>query len=92
MNFRKEPVLQQKIRREIFLGYLSVKILFLECIIIKTLLDELGLEPATTQKEFDELCTAIKEAGYTPLCFPAGGSYWMYQFEWILFLQIIRKN
>lgn len=46
----------------------------------KTLLDELGLEPATTQKEFDELCTAIKEAGYTPLCFPAGGSYWMYQF------------
>lgn len=50
------------------------------CYYNKTILDELGLQPATTQEEFDELCQAILDAGYTPLCFPVGGSYWMYQF------------
>ena len=46
----------------------------------KTILAELDLEPAATQEEFDALCQAIYDAGYTPLCFPIQNCMWMYQF------------
>lgn len=50
------------------------------CYYNKTLLDSLGLNPASTQAEFDMLCEAIAEAGYTPICWPADGCSWMVQF------------
>ena len=50
------------------------------CYYNKTVLDSLGLRPATNQAEFDALCRAIAAAGYTPLCWPADGSAWMVQF------------
>lgn len=50
------------------------------CYYNKTILDELGLEPATNQAEFDQLCQDILDAGYTPFCWAAGGCNWMYQF------------
>ena len=50
------------------------------CYYNKTLFDELGLKPATTQAEFDQLCADLLDAGVTPFCWPAGGCNWMYQF------------
>lgn len=50
------------------------------CYYNKTLLDSLGLKPATTQEEFDALCQTLKEIGYTPICWPADGCSWMIQF------------
>lgn len=49
------------------------------CYYNKTILDELGLKPATTQAEFDVLCQALTDIGYTPICWPAECA-WMYQF------------
>ncbi len=50
------------------------------CFYNKTILEELGLEPATTQEEFNALCDALVEEGYIPLCWPTNGCSWMYQF------------
>ena len=50
------------------------------CYYNKTLLDRLGLKPAATQAEFDVLCQAITDIGYTPICWPADGCTWMFQF------------
>lgn len=50
------------------------------CYYNKTIFDELGLKPATTQAEFDQLCADLLAAGVTPFCWPAGGCNWMYQF------------
>ncbi|WP_297301785.1 extracellular solute-binding protein [uncultured Oscillibacter sp.] len=50
------------------------------CYYNKTLFDELGLKPATTQAEFDTLCQALVDAGHTAICWPANGCCWMYQF------------
>lgn len=50
------------------------------CYYNKTILDSLGLKAASTQDEFDVLCSVLKECGYTPICFPANGCTWMYQF------------
>lgn len=50
------------------------------CYYNKTVLDSLGLKPATTQKEFDVLCQALVATGITPLCWPADGCSWMPQF------------
>ena len=50
------------------------------CYYNKTVLDSLGLKPASTQAEFDVLCQALADAGYTPICWPAGGCSWMMQF------------
>lgn len=50
------------------------------CYYNKTLLDSLGLRPATTQAEFDMLCDALSETGLTPICWPANGCSWMVQF------------
>ena len=50
------------------------------CYYNKTLLDSLGLKPAATQAEFDMLCRALAEIGYTPVCWPADGCTWMFQF------------
>ncbi len=50
------------------------------CYYNKTLLDSLGLNPAATQAEFDALCQALSEIGYTPICWPADGCSWMMQF------------
>ncbi len=50
------------------------------CYYNKTILDSLGLKPAATQAEFDVLCQALKDSGYTPICWPAGGGSWMVQF------------
>ena len=41
------------------------------CYYNKTLLDSLGLKPASTQTEFDVLCQALAATGYTPICWPA---------------------
>lgn len=49
------------------------------CYYNKTILDKLGLKPATTQAEFDALCRALLSVGYTPICWP-GECGWMYQF------------
>lgn len=38
------------------------------CCYNKTLLDSLGLKPATNQAEFDVLCAALSATGYTPIC------------------------
>ncbi len=50
------------------------------CYYNKTLLDSLGLKPAATQAEFDMLCQALADIGYTPICWPADGCTWMFQF------------
>ncbi len=50
------------------------------CYYNKTLLSELGLNPAATQAEFDMLCQALAETGYTPICWPADHCTWMFQF------------
>ncbi len=50
------------------------------CYYNKTLLEELGLRPASTQAEFDVLCQTLAEIGRVPICFPAEGCTWMYQF------------
>ncbi len=50
------------------------------CYYNKTILNELGLRPAATQTEFDTLCQALAETGYTPICWPADGCTWMPQF------------
>lgn len=50
------------------------------CYYNKTILDSLGLKPAATQSEFDMLCQALADTGYTPICWPADGSSWMVQF------------
>ena len=50
------------------------------CYYNKTILDDLGLRPATSQAEFDVLCEALSETGYTPICWPADGCSWMMQF------------
>ncbi len=50
------------------------------CYYNKTLLDSLGLKAAATQAEFDTLCQALTEIGYTPVCWPADGCAWMAQF------------
>ena len=50
------------------------------CYYNKTIMDSLGLKPASTQAEFDILCQALAESGYTPLCWPADGCSWMMQF------------
>ncbi len=50
------------------------------CYYNKTILDGLGLKPATTQAEFDTLCQALADIGYTPICWPGNGCSWMIQF------------
>ena len=50
------------------------------CYYNKTLLDSLGLKAAATQAEFDMLCQTLLEIGYTPICWPADGCTWMFQF------------
>ena len=50
------------------------------CYYNKTLLDSLGLRPASTQAEFDVLCQTLCDLGYTPICWPANGCTWMFQF------------
>lgn len=50
------------------------------CYYNKTLLDSLGLRPATTQAEFDVLCQALADIGQTPICWPADGCTWMFRF------------
>lgn len=50
------------------------------CFYNKTLLDSLGLKPAATQAEFDMLCQVLADIGYTPICWPADGCTWMFQF------------
>lgn len=49
------------------------------CYYNRTLLDSLGLKPASTQAEFDVLCQALSETGCTPICWPADGCSWMFQ-------------
>lgn len=50
------------------------------CYYNKTLLDSLGLRPASTQAEFDMLCKALKSVGYTPMYWAANDCNWMFQF------------
>lgn len=50
------------------------------CYYNKTLLDSFGLRAAATQAEFDALCQALASIGHTPICWPADGCNWMYQF------------
>ena len=50
------------------------------CYYNKTILDSLGMRPATTQAEFDMLCQTLTDIGYTPICWPADGCTWMFQF------------
>ena len=50
------------------------------CYYNKTILDSLGLRPASTQAEFDALCQALKSIGYTPLCWSLDRCEWTYQF------------
>ncbi len=50
------------------------------CYYNKTILDSLGLDPASTQAEFDMLCEALAGIGKTPVCWPADGCSWMPQF------------
>ncbi len=50
------------------------------CYYNKTLLDSLGMNPARTQAEFDVLCQVLTDIGYTPICWPANGCTWMFQF------------
>lgn len=50
------------------------------CYYNKTILDSMGLKPAATQAEFDVLCQALADTGYTPICWPTIGCSWMVQF------------
>ncbi len=50
------------------------------CYYNKTILNELGMKPATTQAEFDTICQVLADTGYTPICWPANGCAWMLQF------------
>lgn len=50
------------------------------CYYNKKLLDSMGLKPAGTQTEFNALCQALTDIGYTPICWAADGCNWMYQF------------
>lgn len=50
------------------------------CFYNKNILDSLGLKPAATQAEFDVLCQVLADIGYTPICWPADGCTWMFQF------------
>lgn len=50
------------------------------CYYNKTILDSLGMKPAATQAEFDVLCQVLAETGYIPVCWPADGCTWMFQF------------
>ena len=50
------------------------------CYYNKTILDSLGLKPAATQTEFDVLCQVLADTGYVPVCWPADGCTWMFQF------------
>ncbi len=50
------------------------------CYYNKTLLDSLGLKPASSQAEFDVLCQVLADTGYTPICWPAKDCTWMFQF------------
>ncbi len=50
------------------------------CYYNKTIFDSLGLKPAATQAEFDTLCEVLAQTGYTPICWPASGCCWMFQF------------
>ena len=50
------------------------------CYYNTAIFEELGLEPATTQAEFDALCQTLTDEGYTAICWPANGCHWMYQF------------
>ena len=49
------------------------------CYYNKTILDSLGLKPASTQAEFDMLCAALRGIGHTAL-FWGDQCGWMYQF------------
>lgn len=49
------------------------------CYYNKKIMDQLGLKPASTQREFEMLCQAIKNTGRTPL-FWGEKCGWMYQF------------
>lgn len=50
------------------------------CYYNKTIMDGLGMKPATTQAEFDTICQVLADTGYTPICWPANGCAWMPQF------------
>lgn len=50
------------------------------CYYNKKILNSLGLRPASSQAEFDLLCQVLLETGYTPICWPANGCAWMFQF------------
>lgn len=50
------------------------------CYYNKTLLDSLGMKPASTQTEFDLLCQTLTDIGYTPLCWSVDSGSWVYQF------------
>ena len=50
------------------------------CYYNKTLLDSLGMKAPATQAEFDMLCQVLADLGYTPICWPADGCSWMFQF------------
>ncbi len=50
------------------------------CYYNRTILDSLGLKPASTQAEFDELCQVLCDIGIVPICWPGDGCSWMVQF------------
>lgn len=50
------------------------------CYYNKTILNSLGLKPASSQAEFDRLCAALKSIGRTPLYWGDSSCSWMYQF------------
>ncbi len=50
------------------------------CYYNKTLLDQLGMKPASNQAEFNVLCQVLTDTGYTPILWPANGCTWMFQF------------
>ena len=50
------------------------------CYYNKTILEEIGLRPATNQAEFDKLCSALSAVGHTPICIGHDGCYSVYQF------------
>ncbi len=50
------------------------------CYYNKKIFDSLGLKAAKTQEEFDNLCDLLAQKGITPVCWPANGCSWMFQF------------
>ncbi len=50
------------------------------CYYNKELFKYCGLHPAHKQSDFDELCKEISKQNITPICWPANGCSWMYQF------------